>query len=485
MYRKDINHQFTLADFNQPVGLKMNADNRWIVKASLIPWEKFEDQYARKFKSKTGMPAKSFRMALGALLIQKEYGWSDRELVAQITENPYLQYFIGLPGYQQEPPFVPSLLVEFRKRISPELIMEINEILIQENTEDDSENDDDSPSSGCSSGDQTSDKASRDKNKGVLILDATCAPQYIEYPQDFQLLNEARENLESIIDRVCEDEGLEKPRTYRKKARDSYLALSKRRKRSKKAIRKTIKQQLQFIRRDLGYIDTYLDNGIVFSEKELVRLDTIRKVYYQQKHMLDNNTHSVEDRIVSLSQPYIRPIVRGKASAPVEFGAKLDLSVENGMARIEKFSFDAYNESEVLHSAVNRFYERNGCYPEALLADTIYRTRANISYCRERGIRLSGPALGRQSKSQKAASKKQQYIDSVNRIEVERSFSLCKRKFGLGCVTTKREDTTKASVYLSVLAMNLDRLARLSHTLFYELVISMFKLRINRSLSAV
>lgn len=174
-----------------------------------------------------------------------------------------------------------------------------------------------------------------------------------------------------------------------------------------------------------------------------------------------------------------------KASAPAEFGAKLDLSIENRMARIEKFSFEAYNESEVLQDAVNRFYERNGCYPEAVLADTIYRTRDNLNYCKEHGIRLSGPALGRQSKSQKAASKKQQYIDSVDRIEVERSFSLCKRKFGLGCITTKREDTTKTSVYLSVLAMNLDRLARLSYTLFSKLIISTFKSRINRSLFAI
>ena len=95
--------------------------------------------------------------------------------------------------------------------------------------------------------------------------------------------------------------------------------------------------------------------------------------------MYDNRVHSVPDRIVSISQPYIRPIVRGKAAAPVEFGAKLDLSLdEKGMARMEKMSFDAYNESDVLISAVQRYFERTDHYPERVLADKIYRNRANL-----------------------------------------------------------------------------------------------------------
>ena len=105
-------------------------------------------------------------------------------------------------------------------------------------------------------------------------------------------------------------------------------------------------------------------------------------------------------RIVSISQPYIRPIVRGKAVAPVEFGAKMDLSLdEKGMARIEKMSFDAYNESDVLIAAAERYFERTGHYPERILADKIYRNRNNLAYCREHRIRLSGPSLGRPKKN--------------------------------------------------------------------------------------
>ena len=100
----------------------MNPENRWIRRAQTIPWFAIEDRYADLFPSSTGMPAKPLRMALGSLIIQKQYEYSDRELVEQLTENPYYQFFIGLPGYQQEPPFVPSLLVEFRKRLTAEIL---------------------------------------------------------------------------------------------------------------------------------------------------------------------------------------------------------------------------------------------------------------------------------------------------------------------------------------------------------------------------
>ena len=109
----------------------------------------------------------------------------------------------------------------------------------------------------------------------------------------------------------------------------------------------------------------------------------IDKVYEQQEYMYKNNVHTVQDRIVSISQPYVvRPIVRGKSKAPVEFGAKIDLSIENGLGRLEKISFDVYNECEVLIYAIEKFFKRNGHYPKRVLADKIYRNRENLSYCK-------------------------------------------------------------------------------------------------------
>ena len=109
--------------------------------------------------------------------------------------------------------------------------------------------------------------------------------------------------------------------------------------------RKAIGKQLTYLRRDLDAIDGKLSLGKNLPSRQTERLGTIRTVYEQQKYMYDNRTHSVPDRIVSVSQPFVRPIVRGKAGKPVEFGAKLDISVVDGWTRLECCSFDAYNEA--------------------------------------------------------------------------------------------------------------------------------------------
>ena len=465
MYKFDRNHQYSLSDFNQPLGMEMNSENRWVKKVAMIPWDEIENRYADLFPSKVGMPAKPLQTALGSLLIQKEYGYSDRELVEQIKENPYYQYFIGLPGYEYKAPFVPSLLVEFRKRLDENILADINEMIAAYNDPDDSSDDD--SNGGGNSADNTNTEndnqlACEPENEGTLILDATCAPQNIAYPQDINLLNEAREKLESIIDEICDEYNFYKPRMYRKKAREAYLALAKCRKRTGKRIRKAIGQQLRFISRDLGYIDMFvLYNDVALNDKQKKHLCVLRELYEQQKYMYDNKTHKVKDRIVSISQPYIRPIIRGKAKAPVEFGAKLDMSIdEKGIARLEKLSFDAYNEEDVLVTAIENYRKRTGHYPQRVLVDQIYRNQKNRAYCKSRKIRISGKALGRPKKNPTPEEKKIAHQDNTDRIEVERGFSLAKRCFGMGLITTKLDITTRSSIALSILAMNLGNLAR-------------------------
>ena len=453
MYKPIDKLQHSFLDFNQPMGLHMNPDNRWIKLADRIPWDQFEVKYAKLFPSDTGNVAKPLRMALGALIIQTKFQYSDRELVEQIAENPYLQYFIGLPGYQEEAPFDASTLVLFRKRISAEMLMEVNEYLLAHKDDDNN-----TPPSSRNSDDN--DALKEDTNNGTLTLDATCAPANIRYPQDISLLNEAREKLETIIYRFCKSYVLPLPRRYRKRARKDYLAFAKSKKHSAKKIRKALRKQLGYVARDIGYLDKFMSDGYAMINKEISLYLTIITLYEQQKYMYDNKVHSVEHRIVSISQPWLRPIVRGKIKAPVEFGAKFDLSLDSeGYGRIEKISFEAYNESTCLIEAVKRFKERTGYYPERVLADQIYRTRENRNYCKEHGIRLSGPKLGRPSAAAKV-DKKQEYQDNTDRIEVERTFSLSKRCYGMSCITTKLEETQLTSIALSVFVTNLFRIQR-------------------------
>ena len=273
-------------------------------------------------------------------------------------------------------------------------------------------------------------------------------------------MNEAREKLETMIYCFCKCYGLKLPRRYRKRARKEYLAFAKSRKHTAKKIRSALRRQLGYVKRDLGYLEQFMSDGYAMTGKDIGLYLTIIRLYEQQQYMYDNRIHSVEHRIVSISQPWLRPIVRGKVKAPVEFGAKFDLSLDSeGYGRLEKISFEAYNESTCLIEAIERFKERTGYYPERVLADQIYRTRENRSYCKEHGIRLSGPKLGRPSATAKV-DKKQEYQDNTDRIEVERTFSLSKRCYGMSCITTKLEETQLTSIALSVFVTNLFRIQR-------------------------
>ncbi len=452
MYKRIKNRQLTFEDFNQPLGLKKDPENRWVKMADLINWNELEEKYASMFSSHTGNVAKSLRMALGSLIIQIKYNFSDEELIFQLIENPYYQYFIGLPSYQEEAPFDSSTLVLFRKRITAEMMIEANECLLRDNpSKDDGDDDDNDPKSGLNN----QCDSDTPKNKGTLIVDATCSPSNIRYPLDFSLLNEARKKLEQILDRYCKSYNLLKPRMYKSEARKNYLALAKSKKRSRSKIRKTIRKQLGYVKRNLGYLYKFMSEGYAPTSKEITLLETIMKLYEQQEYMYTNKTHKVDNRIVSIQQPWLRPIVRGKIKNPVEFGTKFDMSVdEYGYARVEKLSFDPYNESVDLQDYIESYYKRTGRYPKRVLVDQIYRTKGNRKYCKGKGIRLSGPKLGRPSKNAEF-DKAVEYQDNVDRIEVERQFSLGKRCYGLGLIKTKLKETTMTSITLSVFVMNL------------------------------
>lgn len=445
MYRYS-NGQISLLDFKQPVGMNLKESNRWVKKAQTIPWPEIEKRYAALFTNRKGNVAKPLRLALGACIIQAEYGYSDEEITLQIQENPYLQYFCGYAGYDDSKlPFDPSLMVCFRKRLTPEVLGEINEMILRDaakTAEEKDDNDDDDDGSG---------------NSGTLTIDATCAPSNIRYPQDVSLLNEARENAEDLLDVLHDAADGKKPRNYRKRARKDYLKYARSRKHTAQKTRAAIRKQLGYLKRDLDAIDAKLSMGKALDKRQSERLETLRKIYEQQKYMYDNKVHSVPDRIVSVSQPFIRPIVRGKAGKPVEFGAKLDISVVDGWTRLEYCSFDAYSEAGNLQEIAERFRAREGHYPKRILADKIYRNRDNLAYCKEHHIRLSGPVLGRPKKDT-VLDKKQTHIDECERVEVERCFSLAKRKCGMGLVTAKLQETAAHVIALSIVVLNLRRI---------------------------
>ena len=435
--------------------------------AELIPWDDFEEEYAKLFSIEKGAPAKPFRIALGTLIIKEKLGTSDRETIEQIRENPYLQYFIGLQSYQHSPPVDASMLVHFRKRIDGELINKINkEIVKREIDKSDKE---------VKKKDFLQEKGENIKNKGKLILDATCAPADIKYPTDLGILNQARIETERIIDNLYKPlrgKLRKKPRTSRKIARKEYLKVAKKRKVSYQEIRKAIGKQLKYLKNNLGDIEELIQAGSDLknmSRRQQNLLKTIHKVYEQQREMWENKTQSVPQRIVSLTQPHIRPIVRGKAGKPIEFGAKLSVSCVDNYVFLDKISWENFNESCHLKEQVEKYKEIFGYYPESVHVDKIYRTRENRNWCKERGIRISGPKLGRPPKNVSEEEKKQARSDECFRNAIEGKFGQAKRRFSLNLVMTKLPETSETSIAITFLVVNLSRLLRQFLSLFLTL----------------
>lgn len=145
--------------------------------------------------------------------------------------------------------------------------------------------------------------------------------------------------------------------------------------------------------------------------------------------------------------------MRGKTSAETEFGAKLSISLIDGYARVEKLSWDNYNEGCDLQEHVEAYRQRCGFYPKTVIADKIYRTRENLRYCRERNIRLSGPPLGRPNEENIREQKRQERLDSRIRNAVEGVFGVGKRRFGLGRIMAKLKETSESVIMLQFLVL--------------------------------
>lgn len=478
MYIKESKDQLEFENFHLPFNGKLDKSNRWVTLSKLIPWDKIEDKYSKMFSEKKGAPALPLRTALGALIIKERCGLTDEETVAQIIENPYLQYFLGFKEYQSESPFDSSMMVHFRKRINLDMMSEINELVIKVTKSNDAkEENTDKP--------EQEEKVSDEiKNDGVLLFDATCAPADIRYPTDISLLNEAREKLEAMIDKVYEHskQVSKKPRTYREIARKKFLAFIGQKKPSKKVIRKTLKNQLEFVSRDIKHLTKLVkDNPDILhclKKKEYKDLLVINELYRQQREMFDKKKNRIDFRIVSISQPHIRPIVRGKASAKVEFGAKLTISLKDGFSRLEKHSWENFNESTLLKDHVNAYFKFHGVYPKVVAADKIYHNSGNEKFCKEHGIKMTLGMMPTELIDDEHPSK------SI-RNAIEGKFGEAKRRYSLARIMAKLDITAKSVVGVIILIMNLEKKLRLLLSNFIFQIVSFLNLGQNTKLAEV
>ena len=198
------------------------------------------------------------------------------------------------------------------------------------------------------------------------------------------------------------------------------------------------------------------------------KLLVISELHRQQTILLYSKTRSIPDRIVNLVQRQVRPMVRGKARAAVEFGAKISVSVRNGFAFLHRISWDPYNEAEDLIAQAKKYKQEYGCYPERICADRIYLNTKNRNFCTRNNIRLSGKRLGRPPKDPEisAAHKQQLRADQRKRNEVEGCFGSGKRKYSLNLIMARLSQGAETLISMSFLVMCAEKILRLLRLFF-------------------
>jgi len=298
-----------------------------------------------------------------------------------------------------------------------------------------------------------------------MQADATVADQYITYPTDNGILNQSRKQCEKLIDKLYALSGKEgqKPRTYRRKTDKAYLEYSKKKKKSKATYRKMTRKLLECVNRDIKQVNNMLDifesRGSRFplkhSEQRMFWI--INTAYAQQKLMYDTKSHSCPDRIVSIFQPHVRPIPRGKTKAQIEFGSKLGVSLDKGFARINTFSWDAYHEGGDLIKQVESYKELHGHYPELVQVDKIYATRENRMWLTERNIRITAVPLGRRKvkETETYYQKRKRRKEAAERNHIEGKFGQGKNGYNLNEIRARLKNTSESWISCIFFIMNL------------------------------
>lgn len=500
-------NQLKIEEFKTPFELKLDSNNRWAKLSAVLPWDELAKVYYKGLQGNTGRKALDARIAIGAMVIKHKLNLSDRETVATIQENPYMQYFLGLNVFYAEPLFDPSLFVSLRKRMGKEKFDTFNQLIIEKavnkqvprQAKRDNLAEKEEAIYRQTNKNQPTDQQGEDTesidNQGVthgrLQMDATVSDIYIKYPTDLDLLNTSREWSEKIID-ILYDKLTKaalwqdiKPRTYRKLARKEYLNVAKKKRRTKKELRRAIKLQLNYLKRNFGYIEKMLDTAAVtyfpLDYKHQRYYWVIQEVYRQQHEMFREKKNKCDDRIVSVHQPYIRPIVRGKSGSPVEFGPKLGLTLDNGYTRINTFSWDAYNEGRDLISSVEAYRKLHGYYPELVQADRIYATRENREWLKQRGIRLTAKALGRPKQEKETPTQKKKHKqERAERNQIEGKIGQGKNGYRMNQIRTRRKATGESWIACIIFVMNLVKMEKemlkgkviSSFALFYRWLLS-------------
>lgn len=408
---------------------------------NLIPWDELVNLLPEK-KNPSGAPSYLPRAGYFGLMFLKHYtSLSDEKLLAAFQTNYAYQMFCGCRLKVGEVIRDNAFVSRTRSYLAKYCDMnKVQEVLI-----------------GAWKG--------KLENTNVLMMDATCYEVHLRFPTDVKLLWESCTFLwGEQIPGLCKLSGLKMPRSKFKEQKIKQIDFAKKRKVGIKANKRRVKSLLRLLKKGIDTYQMLLDQakGLHLSEYVAKRFKTIRTVYEQQSYLAQNHTTSVKNRVVSLSQPHIRPIVRGKENKPVEFGIKAHIMQVGGINIVEHHSFDAFNEKTRLKLAYfkHRFLIGKCTH---LAADGIYPSNSNRRFCTTKKLQTNFVAKGKGVKDKNI--KKLKSILSVERgTRLEGSFGTEKESYGLRKIKAKTSETQIVWMFFGIFTANAVRLSKRQKT---------------------
>ena len=302
------------------------------------------------------------------------------------------------------------------------------------------------------------------KDLDTMYTDATCYESEMRYPTDQKLLWECVEKSYRIMCEACGRLGVRRPRTKYLDVEKANLSYRKQRKHSNAQAKKMTRRLLNLlgkVLKEIRRMEREHDGQELLTIRERQTVGIVTKVYRQQRNHFDsgNRRESIPDRIVSVSKPYVRPIVRGKEVKSVEFGAKCNNIMVDGISFIEKLSFNAFNEGTRLRHCVKMHRRLFGADVKRIGGDTSYSGTDNRDFCKEYGIQTSFVKRGRPAQGMKESDYVRQELARVRTSAMEGSFGTQKEHYAMRRIKARKKETEILYIFFGIHTANAVHLA--------------------------
>ena len=427
--------------FEQPVDLQLQAFFNTPLGElyQAIPFDSFSQHIPQPKRAISGKGCKPWFDVKGGIALQilkSYYRCSDALLVEQLNGNWQMQFFCGIQLLHNEQIKDKDIVGRWRSYLGQHLDV---------------------------------DKLQMDcvlqwkpymEHTHTCFTDATVYESYIEYPTDAKLLWKSCCDVLVMIKTGRKNVKLRDTRINHEKRKTQYLSFAKRRKKSKRQSKKICRVLLKYLQRLIDQLNQLTEkHRVTLSAYHHNRLSTIKKLKEQQWKLHFGNEAKVPDRIVSLHKPYARPVIRGKEVKPVEFGAKVNMLLVNGISFIEHLSYDNFNEGTRLQSTIHlqrRYF--GACHQ--IGADAIYATNENRKYCTTNNIATSFVPKGKEGKLQEQKKQMRSILGKIRSTVLEGSFGNEKNHYQMNKIKAKTQANEKAWIFFSLLTCNAMQMAK-------------------------